>query len=217
MAPAARTIGCTRNPSSRACGIALPMRASIAAARLAHRSGIAEVERDPADIGFVDDVRRTDLERDREADRSGRSGGLVGIGGETRLRARDAVRVEHGLDFGRIEPGSAVRRARRRSRRGRPRGRARTGSGRAGGRLHQQRLVALIAHAVQKTRSPRPRAFHRSARRAALNSARAGAAECSPSQAVNTCGRAASRRAATRSRRSRRAPPLPEPPAPSGS
>ena len=102
------TICCTRNPSSRACGMRAPMRASIAAAASRTAPASPESERDPADIGFVDDVRRADFQRDREAERSGRGGGLVGIGGETRLRARNAVGIEHGLDFGRIEPGSAV-------------------------------------------------------------------------------------------------------------
>ena len=116
---------------------------------LAHRAGIAEPERDPADIGFVDDVRRADFQRDREAERRGRGGGLVGVGGETRLRARNAVGGEHGLDFGRVEPGSAVREGGGdRGAGGAGIGSVRIGPGRRA--LHQQRLVALVADAVQQ-------------------------------------------------------------------
>ena len=115
---------------------------------VAHRSGIAESERNPTDIGFVDNVRRTDFQRDRKAERSGRGGGLVGSGGEKRLRARDAVRIEHGLNFGWIEPGSVVCEG------GGDRGTGSAGIGivQIGPRrraLHQQRPVALVADAVQ--------------------------------------------------------------------
>ena len=131
------------------------LRACVADARehrrggLAHRAGIAELERDAADIGFVDDVGRADLQRDRKPERRGCDGGLVGIGGDARAggecrrrrarprllpgRARTVPSASAAAIAVRAAPGSAV-----------------VGLGPRRRRLHQQRLIALIAHAVQK-------------------------------------------------------------------
>ena len=106
--------------------------------------------------------------------RRGGGGGFGGVAGERATRQRNAVGREHAPRPRPRRARTVRRRARRRSRPGRGRGRRSSGSGRAGGALHQQRLVAAIAHAVQKPGDRRPRACRRSACRPSLNSARAG-------------------------------------------
>src|SRR6516165_4940389 len=58
--------------------------------------GIAEVERDTADIGFVSDIGRTDLERDRKPDGRCDTCGLVRVVGRATGREWDAISREYG-------------------------------------------------------------------------------------------------------------------------
>ena len=79
--------------------------------RLAHRIGIGEIEHDAADIGFVHDVARHDLEHDSRALRKDcirMRDRLFGIGGGEGRHDRDVIGIEQPLDLDRIEPGAAV-------------------------------------------------------------------------------------------------------------
>ncbi len=71
---------------------------------VSHGGRVGEPERDPADIRFMDDVRRADFQRNREPDRCRDGGGLIGVGGNARSRTWDAIGVEHRCDLGQVEP-----------------------------------------------------------------------------------------------------------------
>jgi hypothetical protein len=69
-----------------------------------------EIEANPADVGFVDDVGRDHLQGDGAAggdDRPGGGGGAVRVGGEGQGRAVDAVGGKQAGDGDGIEPGLA--------------------------------------------------------------------------------------------------------------
>ena len=58
------TIACTMTPAIRASGPQLLRPRENIGSRGAHGVGIGEIEHDAADVGFVDDVARHDLEHD---------------------------------------------------------------------------------------------------------------------------------------------------------
>ena len=70
-----------------------------------------EIENDAADVGFVNDVARHDLEHDGRPLREqlcSVSDGLLGIGGGKGRHHRDVIGLEQPLDLDRIEPAAAV-------------------------------------------------------------------------------------------------------------
>ena len=77
----------------------------------AHGVGIGEIEHHAADIGFVNDVARHDLEHDgrtlREQPGSLRDG-RIGIGGREGRHHRYVVGLEQPLDLDRVEPLTSV-------------------------------------------------------------------------------------------------------------
>ena len=78
----------------------------------AHGFGVGEIEHDAADIGFVHDVARHDLEHDGRALREYRRGvrdRLLGVRGRECRHHCDVIGVQQLLDFDRIEPMAAVR------------------------------------------------------------------------------------------------------------
>jgi hypothetical protein len=105
------TIACTITPEIRASGRNDLARARISAVALRTASALGEVEHDAADIGFVHDVARHDLEHDGRALRKDcirMRDRLFGIGGGEGRHDGDVIGVEQPLDLDRIEPGAAV-------------------------------------------------------------------------------------------------------------
>ena len=109
------TIACTITPDIRASGRSDFARARISAVASTHRIGIGEIEHHAADIGFVHDIARHDLEHDGRAlreDRIGMGDGLFGVGGGKGRHDGDLIGVEQPLDLDRIEPGTSFRKRR---------------------------------------------------------------------------------------------------------
>ena len=136
-------------PSICASGRAARTRATQRRRLGTHAGAVRDTERDAADIALVGDVGRADFQGDRKSDRGGRGDRLVGIGRILGARLRNAVSGEHGSNFLRIEPGPprAKHMGDDRSNR-RLVGLERIGTRRR--RFQQQRLVVLVADAVQK-------------------------------------------------------------------
>ena len=98
-------------PEIRASGRSFLRPRQNVGGRAAHGIGIGEIEHDAADVGFVDDVARHDLEHDGRALREQRLGighRLVDVSSRKGRDHRNLVGLEQVLDLDRIEPLAAV-------------------------------------------------------------------------------------------------------------
>ena len=136
-------------PSRRAFGSAR-LTLSVHAAGGGFDLGRAgKIERHAADVGFVDDVARADLQRHRRRDAGGGFAGGFGILHRLRARERNAVAGKQRRHLAGVEPFAPVGKAL-------PHDRLRLGrSGlracRDGGRRFQQQLLALaVAHQIHE-------------------------------------------------------------------
>ena len=105
------TIGWTMTPSMRASGFGFFCIRDDVGCRSAHRVFAADIEPHAADVGFVDDIAREDLDDDVVAlceNRSGSLGRGVGIAGEHGRQDRDAIGFEYARYFDGIEPRAPV-------------------------------------------------------------------------------------------------------------
>jgi hypothetical protein len=104
-----------------------------------------QVERNAADIGLVDNIGRQDLERDRKADFAGDPHGIVDRSHGTGFHDRDSIGGQHRfrLRLGQHASADGKHVFYKRARRGTVFDEC---GGNRCGHLHQQFLVAAVAH-----------------------------------------------------------------------